>query len=110
AENTSIENATFRHRFASDTMSIGTATRKFVSVCRSRIDSVPPACENAYQTRATVISGSTHATMTIEPMTALTETRAFRRRMARAMPRTVWPMIAEPTTKMMVSHDDLIKT
>ena len=76
----------------------------------SRIDSVPPACENAYQTRATVISGSTQATMTIDPITARTDPSALRRRMARAMPRTLWPMIAEPTTKMIVSQDDLMKT
>ena len=71
---------------------------------------MPPAWENAYQTRATVISGRTQATMTIDPITARTETSALRRRMASAMPRTVWPTIAEPTTKMIVSQDDLMKT
>src|SRR6266478_5557 len=91
AEKTSIENATLRHRLASETMSIGTRTRKLVPVWPSRIDSVPPAWENAYQTSATVISGRTQATITIDPTTALTGTTALRSRIASSMPRSDWP-------------------
>src|SRR5438105_5326580 len=110
AENTSIENATLRHRFARDTISIGTRTRKFVPVSHSRIDRVPPAWENAYQMRATVISGNTHATITIDPTMALIGRTALRSRIASSMPRTDWPTIAEPTTNRIVSHEDLMKT
>ena len=110
AEKTSIEKATLRQRLATDTISIGTRTRKLVPPCPSRIDRVPPACENAYQIRATVISGRTHATMTIDPTTTLIGTTALRSRIASSMPSTDWPTIAEPTTKRIVSQEDLMKT
>ena len=74
------------------------------------IDSVPPACENAYQTRATVISGRTHATITIEPTMSRIGTTALRSSKASAMPRTDCPTIAEPTTNINVSQADLTKT
>src|SRR5207248_4606561 len=110
AEQTSIEKATLRQRLATDTISIGTRTRKLVPPCPSRIDRVPPACENAYQIRATVISGRTHATMTTEPTTTLIRTTALRSRIASSMPRTGWPTIAEPPTNRMVIQEALTKT
>src|SRR5581483_8548296 len=110
AEKTSIENATFRHKLAIETISIGTTTRKSVSGRWRRIESVPPACEKAYQISATVISGSTQATMTTDPTTARTEKCALRSRSASSIPSTDWPTMAEPTTNRMVNQAPFVKT
>ena len=110
AEKTSIEKATLRHRFATETIKSGCATRKLVDERPRTIDNVPCACEKAYQISAAVISGRTHAAMTRIPTEIRIDASDRRIMSASAMPATLCPTIADPRRKTMVIRTECQNT
>ncbi len=73
-------------------------------------ESVPPACANAYQMNAALISGSTQARMTRELTPRRRAGIAFRIVRASAMPITVCATMPDATTKISVSLNACQKT